>query len=97
MYNCQTCGACCSNPDPKWIEVTEDEAEQIPQEFLQPGDIEPYSMYMKGNRCCCLRGVVGESTYCYIYNKSPGVCKRVQPGDEICELSRNLHGIKDNE
>ena len=43
--NCEGCGLCCSNEnDPKWIEVSAQDARRIPGEFLQEGDIEPFAM-----------------------------------------------------
>ena len=62
---CKRCGQCCINKnDHKWIEVTLDDAIIIPEEFLQTGDIEQFSMIQNPNgRCIAL----DENNLCTIY------------------------------
>jgi uncharacterized protein len=98
MLNCQTCGACCSNPkDDKWIEVTAEDAKRIFSGFLQPGDIEPFAMkQLHSGRCIAFVGDVGGECYCSIYENRPAICRKVQPHDEICLKLRNIHNMDTN-
>jgi len=98
MFDCQKCGACCSNPlDPKWIEVTEEDAKHISDDLLQPGDMHKYAMKQNPNgRCVALEGEIGQSCGCTIYPNRPAICRAVQPHDNICNDLRQIHKISDS-
>ncbi len=93
--NCQLCGACCANPeDDKWVEVTLEDAKNIPASMLQEGDIQPYAMEQTiTGRCVAHVGGVGAENYCSIYENRPAICRTVQPGDAICLKLRNIHNM----
>jgi len=91
--SCTQCGACCCNPDPKWIEVTSSDVEYLDVRLIQSGDIEPYAMLMLGNRCISLEGEIGCATRCLVYPSRPAICRKVQPGDAICLASLKLFNI----
>jgi Fe-S-cluster containining protein len=97
--DCMTCGVCCSNKqDPKWIEVTEQDAVlKIDLTLLQQGDIETYAMRQCNGRCVTLRGNLGERCLCAIYPTRPSICREVQPGSEICLASIARFNIESSE
>ena len=86
--DCRACGACCANPmDPKWIEVTEEDAVQIPLELFQAGDIERYAMKQDGlGVCVALLGAVGVYCECSMYDDRPSICRRIQLGGCVLRL-----------
>jgi Fe-S-cluster containining protein len=88
---CEGCGACCAHKgDDKWVEVTAHDALHIPDQFLQPGDIEPFAMRQTSDgRCICL----GDDKRCLIYENRPAICRAVQRGDSICLTSLNARSL----
>jgi uncharacterized protein len=94
-YNCQYCGACCKHrDDPKWIEVTAEDAKKIPLAWLQVGDIEPFAMRQTDSgRCVAFEWEVGKHCRCSIYDIRPSICRKVQPHDEICEKLRIMNNV----
>jgi Fe-S-cluster containining protein len=42
----------------------------------------------QGNRCCALRGTVGQSVSCSIYQDRPRACQQFQPGSPLCLEAR---------
>ena len=90
---CTECGACCAHTDPKWVELTNDDAARIPAELLQAGDIQPYAMKMCGGHCVALRGVVGRSVSCLVYPNRPTICRQVQRGDAMCAYMHGYHRL----
>ena len=82
---CEGCGLCCCNDhDTKWIEVSAEDANRIPIEFLQRGDITPFAMKQTANgRCVCL----DDLNRCSIYPLRPTICREVMPGDDLCVVS----------
>jgi len=83
--NCTLCGACCCHEtDPLWVEVTAAEAKKMSSYWLVKGDIEPYAMKFRQGRCGMLAGVPGVKVHCMIYPMRPGICQKIQPGDEVC-------------
>lgn len=91
--SCTSCGACCCHHDPKWIEVSADDARSIPVELLQAGDIEQFSMKMNEERCVALAGSMGVLTHCKIYGCRPNICRKVEPGSQICLYMLGYHWI----
>ena len=97
--DCTKCGACCSNPDPKWVEVTAADAQRIPATNLQPGAATPpgagpFAMTQDGERCSCLVGQIGRNAHCSIYLNRPTICRSVTPGSPICLASLARYGVK---
>jgi len=87
--DCTTCGACCWHPtDRKWVEVTTEDAAHLPPDSLVVGDLEPFAMACDADgRCHQLLGEIGVSVRCCVYPIRPTVCRKVQPGSEVCQLS----------
>jgi Fe-S-cluster containining protein len=89
---CTSCGACCAC-DPEWPRITlESEAEiaAIPIALLSENQS---TMLWTGSRCAALDGVVGMATRCTVYAARPIVCRDCQPGDDACNIARDLHGL----
>ncbi|QKC84522.1 YkgJ family cysteine cluster protein [Mesorhizobium sp. NZP2077] len=92
LFDCQSCGACCSY-SAEWPRFsTEDEAqlERIPEKYVA-ADLS--GMRCDGARCSALSGEVGKSTACGIYELRPDVCRACMPGDEECLMARRAHGF----
>jgi Fe-S-cluster containining protein len=92
LFDCQSCGACCSY-SAEWPRFsTEDEAqlERIPEKYVAT-DLS--GMRCDGARCSALSGDVGKSTACGIYELRPDVCRACMPGDEECLMARRAHGF----
>lgn len=89
---CQNCGACCSYSS-NWPRFTiEDEAalDLIPGEFVNE---RLSGMRCIGDRCSALKGDVGRSTACGIYEVRPEVCRTCMPGDAECAMARRRFGL----
>lgn len=83
--DCKSCGACCCHDsDPLWVEVTAEEAKGYSPYWTVPGDVEAFAMKFKDGKCKRLVGLPGISVFCTIYQIRPAICRKVQPGDEIC-------------
>lgn len=93
--DCQKCGACCAG-GPKWVEVTEADAERLcDHTLIEGGDIEAFSMKTDDNkRCVALAGCIGVDVACTVYEKRPEVCRTVERGSETCIFSLGLQGIR---
>ncbi|WP_258589456.1 YkgJ family cysteine cluster protein [Mesorhizobium sp. AR02] len=92
LFDCQSCGACCSY-SAEWPRFsTEDEAqlERIPEKYVA-ADLS--GMRCDGARCSALSGEVGKSTACGIYELRPDVCHACMPGDEECLMARRTVGL----
>lgn len=106
-FDCQTCGACCCNPD-------ENRAEGYPWYVaIPPGsrlvtrpdlrlryvaldpDGEPHLRLGADGRCAALQGRLGQRVRCEVYHHRPPGCRAVQPGDPECRKARAERGIPD--
>ena len=47
----------------------------------------------KGDRCVALRGTIGRSARCSIYQRRPGVCSKFKVGSEQCSEMRRRVGL----
>lgn len=92
-YDCMKCGACCAY----WhnIPVREKEVKDIDKRlkiYLKPSPLEPRGLSMKSvegtKRCVGLEGIVGQSVKCSIYDIRPPVCRRFEPGSDLCKKVR---------
>src|SRR3989338_8234991 len=90
---CTTCGACCA-----CFRVAFYWREEVPPAFTE--DQDPFRKVMKGTsqkygrKCQALKGRIGESVKCTIYEKRPSVCRAFSPYTERCDLAREQHGLK---
>ncbi|WP_189524519.1 MULTISPECIES: YkgJ family cysteine cluster protein [unclassified Mesorhizobium] len=92
VFDCQSCGACCSY-SAEWPRFsTEDDAQldRIPEKHVA-ADLS--GMRCDGVRCSALSGEVGKSTACTIYELRPDVCRACMPGDDECLMARRALGF----
>jgi Fe-S-cluster containining protein len=77
---------------------------QCPRHWSNP--IGPHLACMRGTgnapiRCVALRGTIGVSVSCAIYEFRPSACREFAPlaalgrGDEACNEARRRHGLAD--
>jgi hypothetical protein len=101
-FDCKTCGACCVN---LFIEVSE--IDNTPEHLTDVIPANPNyvcegtSIVMKfkpgkERRCVALRGVVGKSAFCSIYDDRPKTCREFDAGGRGCLEVRKEQGIKDD-
>lgn len=50
-------------------------------------------MKTENNRCVALRGEVGVSVACSVYNDRPDACRKFEVGSELCNEARRKVGI----
>jgi Fe-S-cluster containining protein len=91
IYDCQSCGACCSH---KWswpvLRRDRSDAVGIPPEMVR----HDYPLLRtEGNRCVALTGDVGVSTGCSIYEARPDACRSFTPGSVLCLEARKAIGL----
>ncbi|WP_245440889.1 YkgJ family cysteine cluster protein [Mesorhizobium sanjuanii] len=92
LFDCQSCGACCSY-SAEWPRFsTEDDAQldRIPQKYVSSNEA---GMRCDGVRCSALSGEVGKHTACGIYELRPDVCRACMPGGDDCLMARRAHGL----
>ena len=92
LFDCQSCGACCSY-SAEWPRFsTEDDAQldRIPEKYVA-ADLS--GMHCEGVRCSALSGEVGKATACGIYDVRPDVCRACMPGDAECLMARREHAL----
>ena len=92
LFDCQSCGACCSY-SAEWPRFsTEDDAQldRIPEKYVA---LDLSGMRCEGVRCSALTGEVGKSTACGVYDVRPDVCRACMPGDEECLMARREHRL----
>ena len=99
-FDCQRCGACCTNPDENVREGRSDYApvesharllsrRDLVRKYVAPDTAgSPHLRLLADGRCSALRGAVGRSVACEIYHLRPAACRRVQPGDGDCLRAR---------
>jgi uncharacterized protein len=101
---CQSCGVCCSTFRISfyWGETTAAEGGVVPVEMTEQMNL--YRSCMKGSsqtkpRCIALKGNLGESVCCSIYENRPSPCREYQVFDELgnlnprCNQAREKHGL----
>ena len=89
---CQSCGACCGY-SANWPRFTieEDAALDLIPAHLVNDRLS--GMRCDGDRCCALKGTIGEATSCGIYAVRPEVCRTCEPGDPECTKARLRFGM----
>jgi Fe-S-cluster containining protein len=101
---CQACGACCAGYRVSFHidEVDDQPGGRVPAGFVEP--LTSQLVCMRGTsaaplRCVALRGRIGESVTCAIYEFRPDVCREFAPlavlgrGDEACSEARQRHNL----
>ncbi len=104
-YDCLTCGACCFNAAENvregvgwWVEVEPKDAilerrKLASRYVVYDGDGVPHLRMDPSGRCTALRGKLGQSVKCAIYDARPRACMKVMPGDNRCLQYRREKGI----
>ncbi len=92
MYDCQSCGACCSH---RWswplLKKDRSDATNISKELLR----NDYPLMKTiDNRCVALIGKIGCNVSCSIYNDRPSACRKFESGSELCKEARAKAGLK---
>ena len=101
MNACQTCGACCVSLR---VSFPTDEVDDRDGGYVPAGMTEAYGsvVCMRTNaegRCVALRGEVGRSVTCAIYEWRPSCCREFAPlaaigqGDDVCNSARRRCGL----
>lgn len=90
---CQQCGACCAafRVSFYWAE-----ADALPAPRTEK--VNAWMACMAGTnsaspRCGALRGSIGSSVHCTVYDQRPSPCREVDPGDAKCTQARERHGL----
>ncbi|HWU88431.1 MAG TPA: YkgJ family cysteine cluster protein [Kofleriaceae bacterium] len=104
-YDCRVCGACCVNlPSNQaesfasWVEIEDcdrilEHADLVRKLVVLDDGGVPHLRLVGGGRCAALSGAPGRRVSCRIYGVRPSPCRRVQPGDALCERYRAEHGL----
>lgn len=92
VFDCQSCGACCSySADwPRFSTEEDAQLDRIPAELVAA---DQSGMRCEGVRCSALAGEVGKHTACGIYDLRPDVCRACMPGGDDCLMARAAHGL----
>ena len=93
IFDCQSCGACCSYSAewPRFSTEDDEQLDRIPEKFVS-ADLS--GMRCDGARCSALTGEVGKHTACGIYELRPDVCRACMPGGDDCLMAREAHGLR---
>lgn len=110
LHPCQTCGACCASLRVAfhWREAESDPDDKadhsVPQEYTE--ELDGNQRCMKGTNhkhkpsCIALKGDVGQSAHCIIYEKRPSPCRKFAASFEdgyprpSCDDARAKHGLR---
>jgi hypothetical protein len=103
-YDCRACGACCVNLPSNvaegfgfWVEIAAGDRilrrRALARLVVRDPDGVPHLRLAPDGRCAALRGAPGREVRCTIYADRPTPCRRVQPGDRLCEQYRAEHGL----
>ena len=107
-YDCTRCGACCHLPDAHRVLDATDYVEVRPSDelsrnsklvrrFVVLNDAGEPHMRMDGSlRCAALRGTLGRSAECVIYEERPAGCRRFEAGSDRCQQYRRERGVDSN-
>lgn len=104
-YDCQACGACCTNPDENrregfvdYVEV--DASSSLARDLdrrkryvVYNADGQPHLRLDPSGRCAALRGRLGASVHCAVYAQRPRGCRLVEPASARCLQARRERGI----
>ena len=104
-YDCQRCGACCTNPDENrasgflaYVDVLPtdrllDRATLVRRFVVTDGDGRAHVRLDGTGRCVALVGRVGRHAKCGIYADRPRGCRLLEAGSERCISARRERGI----
>jgi Fe-S-cluster containining protein len=92
IFDCQSCGACCSY-SAEWPRFSTEDDEQLDRIPAKHVAADESGMRCEGVRCSALTGEIGKATACGIYDNRPDVCRACMPGDDDCLMARRAHGL----
>jgi Fe-S-cluster containining protein len=104
-FDCQSCGACCCNPDENraeryldYVEVPKRSALARKPELLRRFTVlnakgERHMKLAGDQRCAALAGTLGRSVSCRIYELRPAGCRKVEAGSKMCLQYRQERGV----
>lgn len=103
---CTSCGACCATYPVIFsrAELDSEAGGQVPLALAEIDPVFSRCAVMRGTReqpgrCVALKGEIGVSVSCEIYDRRPGPCREFAPqadagaGDPRCGDARRLHGL----
>lgn len=103
--DCQSCGACCCNPDENraegfayYVEVTPRDGISRRPELMKRYVVHddagvPHMRLDPSQRCSALLGKLGQRVRCAVYADRPRGCRLVEAGDPRCLQYRRERGI----
>ena len=102
VYDCQKCGACCTNheQDHGYVWLTNHESKQMKRLGLTV--VRAGGSSFLGTRaregagnpgCVALRGSVGGPCRCAIYRSRPRNCRQFEVGGSLCKAAREHAGL----
>ena len=99
IYDCRTCGACCAPEinDALYVGVTASDIERMTPRWRSQHvahDAILTKLDPRG-RCVCvaLRGAIGGTVSCAIYERRPDECRRLLAGSRECRRARRQAGM----
>jgi len=105
IYDCQTCGACCYNPDENreldYVDYIEIEPTDrilknvalVRRLVVLDDDLIPHVRLNHHQRCAALTGRLGKSVGCSIYPDRPSGCRSFTAGSKRCKQYRKERGV----
>jgi len=97
---CRTCGACCvgKSSDGDFVPVTALDRRRLPTKYVKklqaidPPDDGPYAFGLKRfgehEACVALKGTLGKSVACDLYDVRPNYCRTFERGSQECRNRR---------
>ena len=101
-YNCEQCGACCTNPDENRREGFTAYVDVAPNSPLIKKEKRFVVLDAEGNasmrldpsgRCAALKGKLGVQVSYQVYKDRPRGCRLVEAGSVRCDQARQERGI----
>ncbi len=104
-YDCQRCGACCTNPRENidegftaYVDVRDDDPiaarKDLVRKYVTVGpDGRRHLRLAADGRCLALLGAIGRSVRCAVYHHRPAPCRKVQSGSPLCLRYRAEAGL----
>ena len=87
ITECKRCGACCSVFC--IVELTKADKRRIPEFMTESYPLVPGGRMMRADGFVCHElAIVEDKTGCSIYDIRPEVCRKFQPGSELCLKAR---------
>jgi Fe-S-cluster containining protein len=103
--DCQSCGACCANPDENrregfvdYVEVARDgrllaDPDRRKRYVVFNAEGVPHLRLDPSGRCAALVGRLGARVRCAVYADRPRGCRLVEPGGARCLQARRERGV----